>query len=398
MALLLGGITIPVLSADPVDNPDAGSVFLYSVGSSYRMKTSSGTVLTFATGVTPEDVQDIVGTFLQAGSSKVIVGYNDALNVMTIDIDPTQIAHGTLANSGTNSHAQIDSHLANTSNPHGTTAVQVGADPVGSAAAVQSNLNSHTSNTLNPHATTKAQVGLGNADNTSDADKPVSTATQSALNLKYDASNPNGYETPAQLNARDTANRSRANHTGSQLAATISDFASVVIATLLAGFTVGANTAIAAADSILVAFGKVQGQINFINSVLQSLVLGDQFENFEDNTAFTTTANTNQVAASFLTASKPTGKYRIGIEWDWSYNSATNDSIYAVFLDGVQVSQEFRYELSDTATQLLNNQFHFYKTFATVQTHTLELRCRAETAGSTVNVSRVRAEIWRATP
>jgi hypothetical protein len=47
-----------------------------------------------------------------------------------------------------------------------------------------STLTSHTSDTSNPHATTKAQVGLGNADNTSDANKPVSTATQTALNAK----------------------------------------------------------------------------------------------------------------------------------------------------------------------------------------------------------------------
>ena len=36
----------------------------------------------------------------------------------------------------------------------------------------------------NPHNVTKSDVGLGNADNTSDADKPISTATQAALDLK----------------------------------------------------------------------------------------------------------------------------------------------------------------------------------------------------------------------
>lgn len=71
---------------------------------------------------------------------------------------------------------------------------------------------------------TKAQVGLGNVDNTSDANKPVSTAQQIALNLKYDASNPSGFETPPQLDARDTANRNRSNHTGTQTSDTISDF------------------------------------------------------------------------------------------------------------------------------------------------------------------------------
>lgn len=37
---------------------------------------------------------------------------------------------------------------------------------------------------VQPGSATKALVGLGNVDNTSDANKPVSTATQTALNLK----------------------------------------------------------------------------------------------------------------------------------------------------------------------------------------------------------------------
>lgn len=45
-------------------------------------------------------------------------------------------------------------------------------------------LSSHTSNKNNPHQVTKAQVGLGNVDNTSDLNKPISTATQNALNSK----------------------------------------------------------------------------------------------------------------------------------------------------------------------------------------------------------------------
>jgi len=44
--------------------------------------------------------------------------------------------------------------------------------------------DAHANNTSNPHAVTKAQVGLGNAENTSDADKPVSTAQQTALDGK----------------------------------------------------------------------------------------------------------------------------------------------------------------------------------------------------------------------
>lgn len=98
---------------------------------------------------------------------------DDQLNV-TVDVTPestpivievgTQGPEGTpgpagttdhlnLLNIGTNTHAQIDSHISNTSNPH---------------------------------SVTKSQIGLGNVDNTSDLDKPISTATQTALDGKVD--------------------------------------------------------------------------------------------------------------------------------------------------------------------------------------------------------------------
>ena len=48
------------------------------------------------------------------------------------------------------------------------------------------NLSNHIGNTSNPHSVTKAQVGLGNVDNTSDLDKPISTATQEAIDGKQD--------------------------------------------------------------------------------------------------------------------------------------------------------------------------------------------------------------------
>jgi hypothetical protein len=49
---------------------------------------------------------------------------------------------------------------------------------------LQAQISGHTGDTNNPHSTTKSQVGLGNVDNTSDANKPISLATQTALNLK----------------------------------------------------------------------------------------------------------------------------------------------------------------------------------------------------------------------
>jgi hypothetical protein len=48
----------------------------------------------------------------------------------------------------------------------------------------EASLSGHIADSNNPHSVTKAQVGLGNVDNTSDANKPVSTAQQAALDGK----------------------------------------------------------------------------------------------------------------------------------------------------------------------------------------------------------------------
>ena len=67
--------------------------------------------------------------------------------------DPGVSDHTLLTNIGVNTHVQIDTHINNVSNPH---------------------------------SVTKTQVGLGNVDNTSDANKPVSIATQAALDTNND--------------------------------------------------------------------------------------------------------------------------------------------------------------------------------------------------------------------
>lgn len=47
--------------------------------------------------------------------------------------------------------------------------------------ALETKVNNHIANKSNPHGVTKSQVGLGNASNTSDANKPVSTAQAAAI-------------------------------------------------------------------------------------------------------------------------------------------------------------------------------------------------------------------------
>lgn len=100
-----------------------------------------------------------------------------------------------------NKDVTVDTHTHAKDNPHEVTKAQVGlgnADntsdmdkPISTAQQaaidlVQASVNEHKENLENPHSVTKEQLGLGNVDNTADADKPISTAQQAALELKID--------------------------------------------------------------------------------------------------------------------------------------------------------------------------------------------------------------------
>lgn len=70
-----------------------------------------------------------------------------------------------------------------------TKAITIGGEPTTVEAAINANktaIDAHVAKQGNPHNVTAAQVGLGNVNNTADADKPISTAQQAALDLKQD--------------------------------------------------------------------------------------------------------------------------------------------------------------------------------------------------------------------
>lgn len=87
-------------------------------------------------------------------------------------------------------YGQLKMPVANVIHAHTNGTLEVRVTPIDENAYEPSNSNiqGHIIDTSNPHGVTKAQVGLGNVDNTSDANKPISTATQNALNTKVDTS------------------------------------------------------------------------------------------------------------------------------------------------------------------------------------------------------------------
>ena len=89
-------------------------------------------------------------------------------------VTSAKIANGTIVNADINASAAI---------------AQSKIDGLSASFAAKADLNSPTF-TGTVAGITKSMVGLGNVDNTSDANKPVSTATQAALDLKADKAAP----------------------------------------------------------------------------------------------------------------------------------------------------------------------------------------------------------------
>lgn len=166
---------------------------------------------------------------------------------------------------------------------------------------------------------TKTDVGLANVDNTTDEAKPVSTATQTALNAKENTvtagtaaqyyrgdktfvtlnadvvpdgttnkaftatekTKLSGIATGATANDTDANLKNRANHTGTQLAATISDFSTAADARFVAkhvtretptGLLNGTNT------SYVLAFTPVTGSEEvYLNGILQEPGSGNDY-------------------------------------------------------------------------------------------------------------------------
>lgn len=100
---------------------------------------------------------------------------------------------------------------------------------------------------------------------------------------------------PADATKNDTdANlKNRANHTGTQLASTISDFADTVRGVVLTGLSTATSTVISATDTILVALGKLQGQIS-----LKANTASPTFTGTPKTTTAPKGTNTTQIAST----------------------------------------------------------------------------------------------------
>ena len=194
---------------------------------------------------------------------------------------------------------------------------------------------SHISNVENPHTVTKAQVGLDNVDNTSDVNKPISSATQTALNTKLESSDIANFETSTELDTRDTNNRNRTNHTGTQLASTISDFGSsvegntqVALNTTHRGLTDNPHSVTKAQ----VGLGNVDNTSDInkpISSATQTALDGKE-NTFTKNTAFNKNFGTGTITTLGTTPSLGTSIEIPRFDHAHAHGNQTDSSLHAL--------------------------------------------------------------------
>lgn len=166
------------------NNPHAVTKAQVGLGNVDNTADNTKNVLSATKLTTP---RTIAGTSFD-GSANIDITYSGLLGKPTLGTSSSK----DVAATGNASISQVvlgsDTRLSDSRVPTGNAGgVLSGTYPNPGFAvpmATQASLDTHASNGSNPHGTTKAQVGLGNVDNTSDLNKPISAATQSALNTK----------------------------------------------------------------------------------------------------------------------------------------------------------------------------------------------------------------------
>ena len=173
----------------------AGEIGLETDTNKIKFGTGSAawTALSYlSVGDIPEIAMDAINTALSLGSG-LTKSYNDATDTISISLDTAVVA--TLSGTQTLTNKTLTSPVINT--PTGITKSDVGlanvdnttdaSKPVSTAAQTALDLKAPLASptfTGTVAGVTKAHVGLGNVDNTSDASKPISSATQTALDAK----------------------------------------------------------------------------------------------------------------------------------------------------------------------------------------------------------------------
>ena len=153
---------------------------------------------------------DTTGSFVQslvAGTGITLTNNSGENSTPTIAVTTNTFdAFGAASTAASNAATALSNHEADTTNIHGIADTSILVTTTGSQTLTNKTITS-------PSGLVKGDVGLGNVDNTADTAKPVSTAQQTALNLKANLASPTFTGTvtvPTPTNATDAATKAYA--------------------------------------------------------------------------------------------------------------------------------------------------------------------------------------------
>lgn len=163
-----------------------GRIFWDNIAKEFKQIDSGGIIKSFAGGQsnTGSNVGTAgVGVFdgkvgvdlqfknINAGSSKVTITDDVGNNEIDVDVIEANIIHQNLSGAGTNTHAQIDSHISDTNNPHSTDVGNLGSGTLAELNVIV------TDATLDDSADSRPPNGSAGGDLTSSYPSPNLVAT-----------------------------------------------------------------------------------------------------------------------------------------------------------------------------------------------------------------------------